>query len=129
MRTYLNDNGEEVYIGHGIGGNDFWFAEVRKPSGGSRRLKTIPTFNRRESAQDCLDGYAKRKGWAVKADYSWMQVGIMVDYHSIIGGPVTSTHVVRSGPELLGGHTWVLRLEGKSGCVACEACTPHEVLS
>ena len=51
-------------------------------------------------------------------------VGDLVDYHSIIGGPVTKPglRIVR-GPDFLGGHTWVYWLDGKRGCVAAEACT------
>ncbi len=53
-------------------------------------------------------------------------IGELVDYHSVIGGPVTEFgRRVLSGPELLGGHTWVVWIEGYRACVAAEACTPH----
>jgi hypothetical protein len=57
----------------------------------------------------------------------WIKVGDVVDYHSIIGGPVTHPGLkVLNGPELLGGHPWVVWLEGHRGCVAVDACTPAE---
>jgi hypothetical protein len=56
---------------------------------------------------------------------AWLVVGAVVDYCSIIGGsPTAFGLVVRAGPELMGGHSWVVWLAGKSGCVACEACIP-----
>jgi hypothetical protein len=55
----------------------------------------------------------------------WIKPGMKVDYHEIISGPVTQPNVtVMEGPELLGGHTWVVWLRGISGCVAVAACTP-----
>lgn len=57
---------------------------------------------------------------------SWVAVGARVDYHSIIGGPITQRDlVVRAGPQWMGG-SWVVWLTGKAGCVAVEACTPVE---
>lgn len=54
---------------------------------------------------------------------AWPSVGDHVDYHSIIGGPVTQHDlVVRSGPQLM-GRSWVVWLTGKAGCVAVEACS------
>lgn len=54
----------------------------------------------------------------------WLKVGDVVDYHAMIGGPVTQAGmVVRAGPQLLMGHTWVVWLHGKAGCVAVDAVT------
>ena len=49
----------------------------------------------------------------------------MADYHPVIGeAEVTLTARVRIGPQQLPSGQWVVWLEGKSGCVAVEACTP-----
>jgi len=54
------------------------------------------------------------------------RVGDIVNYHSVIGKPPTKLGLkVRAGPELLGGHTWVVWLEGHSGCVCVEAVSPE----
>lgn len=54
---------------------------------------------------------------------AWMVEGAIVDYHSIIGGPITQPGmVVRAGPQLMCGH-WSVWLKGKAGSVAVEACT------
>ncbi len=54
---------------------------------------------------------------------AWLVVGTVVDYHSIIGGPVTQPGmVVRHGPQMMCG-SWVVWLTGKAGCVAVDACT------
>lgn len=54
---------------------------------------------------------------------AWLKPGVRVDYHSIIGGPVTLANaVVRDGPCLMCDH-WSVWLEGKSGSVAVEAVT------
>ena len=54
-----------------------------------------------------------------------MQHGVVVDYHSVIDGPVTQAGLsIESGPRQLGrGGPWVVWLKGKSGCVAIEAIT------
>jgi len=55
-----------------------------------------------------------------------MQHGVVVvDYHSIIGGPVTQAGLsIESGPRQLGrGGPWVVWLKDKSGCVSIEAIT------
>lgn len=55
---------------------------------------------------------------------AWIKPGVRVDYHSIIGGPVTlAGAAVRSGPHRMGDH-WSVWLEGKAGGVDVEACTP-----
>ena len=49
-------------------------------------------------------------------------VGDVVNYSSVIGEPPTKFNLtVRTEPELLGGHTWVVWLHGFSGCVATAA--------
>jgi hypothetical protein len=59
--------------------------------------------------------------------YVWIKVGTKVDYHSIIGGPVTQDGMVVREPaqQLPGGGQWVCWLKGKAGCVSCESVTPH----
>ena len=53
--------------------------------------------------------------------------GDWIDYHEIIGGPVTQPRMqVISDPVMMCG-TWVVWLHGKSGCVSTEACTPHNL--
>jgi hypothetical protein len=55
---------------------------------------------------------------------NWIRPGARADYHSVIGGPVTKPGLtVVSDPQLLGGHTWVVWLDGVRGCVAIEAIT------
>ena len=57
--------------------------------------------------------------------YEWIQVGTLVDYHSIIGGPITkAAMVVREPAQRLAGGQWVCWLRGKAGCVSCDAVTP-----
>jgi hypothetical protein len=56
----------------------------------------------------------------------WIKPGMLVDYHSVIGGPVTQKGmIVIHGPSEMCDH-WVVWLKGKSGCVNVEACTPEE---
>ena len=53
-----------------------------------------------------------------------LHVGDVVNYSSVIGeAPTRFNLTVKTEPELLGGHTWVVWLDGKSGCVATAACT------
>ena len=55
---------------------------------------------------------------------NWIKEGDVVDYRSIIGHEVTQPRMrVSHGPTMVSGN-WVVWLEGKSGCVAVEACTP-----
>ena len=57
---------------------------------------------------------------------NWIQIGTRVDYHPIIGEPATDFDlVIRAGPQKLPGGQWVVWLEGKAGCVAVEAVSPH----
>lgn len=55
----------------------------------------------------------------------WMpRKGDRVDYHSLIGGPVTSSdHVVRAVETSHSGYA-VAWLTNKAGCVAADALTP-----
>jgi len=51
------------------------------------------------------------------------KIGDKVDYHSLIGGPVTSTgHTVDSEPYIMCG-TLVASITGKAGCVDVDALT------
>ncbi len=58
-----------------------------------------------------------------KKPQDWIHDGVEADYHSIIGGPITGRFRIEGEPVLLGGHTYVVRLQGKSGCFACDALT------
>jgi len=54
---------------------------------------------------------------------AWLKPGARVDYHAIIGGPVTLANaVVRMGPYRICDH-WSVWLEGKPGGVCVEAVT------
>ena len=56
---------------------------------------------------------------------TWIHTGVEVDYHEIIGGPITKPKmIVNQGPVEMCG-TWVVWLQGNSGCVAVSACTAH----
>jgi hypothetical protein len=58
--------------------------------------------------------------------HAWIKPDAKADYHSIIDGPVTQPNMtVRVEPQIMCG-SWVTWLEGKSGCVACDALTPAE---
>ena len=62
-----------------------------------------------------------------KANYEWIQRGVVVDYHARIGGPVTQpARTVRWPAQRLASGQWVCWLSGMSGCVACEAVTPAQ---
>jgi len=57
-----------------------------------------------------------------------LKIGDLVDYHSIIGGPVTSgPHTVTHEPyqPFVGAPMWVTFISDKSGYVSCAALTPH----
>lgn len=58
---------------------------------------------------------------------AWNQqhaVGTLVDYAEILGDPPDLRAKTRSEAEVLSGHTVVVWLEGKSGCVCIEHCEP-----
>ena len=58
---------------------------------------------------------------------AWNQaspVGTTVEYRSLIDGPVTFIGKTRSEAQILSGHTVVVWLEGKAGCVCVEHCAP-----
>ena len=58
-------------------------------------------------------------------EYAWIQIGTIVDYHAIIGGPITkAAMVVREPAQQLPGGQWVCWLRGKAGCVSCDSVTP-----
>lgn len=73
---------------------------------------------------------ARRRNKAMMDEWErhkWIQAGVVVDYHSIIGGPVTRAEmVVREPAQRLPSGQWVCWLSGKAGCVACESVTPVE---
>lgn len=64
--------------------------------------------------------------------FEWLKVGVAVDYHSVIDGPVTQPGLtVRDAPFAIEGPrgyrgptTWCVMLNGKSGWVACGALSP-----
>ena len=67
---------------------------------------------------------------ATPKKYAWIVVGAIVDYHGVIGGPVTQAGLmVRDAPFEIGGRGcrsggWCAMLNGKTGWVACDALTP-----
>lgn len=70
-----------------------------------------------------IDKYYKRKKRA-----KFMKVGDKVNYHDIIGGPITSSgHEIKqidTTPNNFGGN--VAWITGKSGCVSIEALSKEE---
>ena len=50
-------------------------------------------------------------------------VGIQVHYANVIGDP-TKIYRTRTEAQVLSGHTPVVWLEGKAGCVCLSHCTP-----
>lgn len=56
---------------------------------------------------------------------AWVRPGRLVHFHAIIGGPITEEfHIIQDGPQLLGGHTWVVWLVGKDEFVDVDALSP-----
>jgi hypothetical protein len=54
---------------------------------------------------------------------NWIGHGIRVDYHQIIGGPITQKGLlVQQGPQLVCGQ-WVVWLAELIGHVSVDACT------
>jgi hypothetical protein len=49
-------------------------------------------------------------------------VGAEVDYFEVIGDGKAKRLRTRTPAQVLGGHTAVVWLEGKSGCVCCSHC-------
>lgn len=75
-----------------------------------------------------MSKYFRHKPTVRKPHYKtpepWLVAGACVDYHSIIGGPVTKpSMVVRTDPQQLSHGQWVVWLEKHAGCVAIEAVT------
>lgn len=56
-----------------------------------------------------------------------IKIGMIVDYHEIIGGPVTNPGCkVQSEPWQLGHNTWVVKISGVRGGVDLDAITPTQ---
>lgn len=53
-----------------------------------------------------------------------VSVGDVVDYTEVKGLSIPARHKTRTPAEVLSGHTAVVWLEGKRGCVAVSHCTP-----
>ena len=54
-----------------------------------------------------------------------IKIGMTVDYHMMIDGPVTKENCkVESDPWPLGHGTWVVKISGVSGGVSLDAITP-----
>ncbi len=54
-------------------------------------------------------------------NYTEIRVGMTVDYHSIIGGPVTEPGcTITHEPWMMNG-TWVCMIDKRHGCVSCDA--------
>lgn len=49
-------------------------------------------------------------------------VGSQVDYYEVVGEGAPQELRTRTPAEVLSGHTAVVWLEGKSGCVCCSHC-------
>lgn len=62
----------------------------------------------------------------IKLPAPWIRAGAVANYHPIIGRPESQPVIVKTDPLVLGGHTWVVWVEGVRGCVACDALTPRE---
>jgi hypothetical protein len=56
-----------------------------------------------------------------------VKVGGTVAYSEVIGMGMPTLYKTRTPAEVLSGHTAVVWLEGKSGCVAVTHCTPASV--
>lgn len=68
---------------------------------------------------------SRRRPPAFPGSAAWIRAGELVHYHPVIGeGYDGRIYRVRTNPELLSGHSWVVWLEGKAGCVAIEALSP-----
>lgn len=64
------------------------------------------------------------RGRKPKEPPAWIKVGVRVDYHEIIGGPVTLANaVICSGPHRMCDH-WSVWLQGMASGVDVEALTP-----
>ncbi|WP_186275829.1 hypothetical protein [Burkholderia gladioli] len=66
----------------------------------------------------------KRRPNPQKAVDAWnarVSVGATVEYSEVIGDP-PKTYTTRSPAEVLSGHTAVVWLNGKSGCVCIDHC-------
>lgn len=53
-----------------------------------------------------------------------VKIGDRVLYSEVLGMTESKEYVIATAAELLSGHTPVVWLEGKSGCVAISHCTP-----
>ncbi|KUZ78274.1 hypothetical protein [Burkholderia ubonensis] len=69
-------------------------------------------MNRRPNPQKAVDDWNAR-----------VSVGATVEYSEVRGDP-PKTFTTRTAAEVLSGHTAVVWLNGKSGCVAISHCTP-----
>ena len=69
-------------------------------------------MNRRPNPQKAVDDWNAR-----------VPVGAIVEYSEVCGDP-PETFTTSTAAEVLGGHTAVVWLNGKSGCVRISHCTP-----
>ncbi len=53
-----------------------------------------------------------------------VKVGDRVEYSEVVGMSKPTVYVTRTPAEVLSGHTAVVWLDGKSGCVAVSHCVP-----
>jgi hypothetical protein len=58
----------------------------------------------------------------VRAFNNRVRVGDEVDYFEVIDVGASQRYRTRSEAQILSGHTAVVWLEGKSGCVCCSHC-------
>lgn len=66
--------------------------------------------------------------WEANTFNAAVKVGQRVRYQAIKGEGPSIEYKTRTPAQVLSGHTAVVWLEGKSGCVACSHCTPVDLL-
>ena len=69
------------------------------------------------------EGLPKKNPQREVADWNnRVQIGDLVEYRSYLPDGPVSQHRTRTRAEVLSGHTAVVWLEGKAGCVAVSHC-------
>jgi ParB/RepB/Spo0J family partition protein len=80
---------EMIFVSQGIGGKDGeWITVYKSLSGGSHRIKSLPTQPTRFEAQAALDEYAKKKKWKRYGEFDEngeMQLDHMKDHREAAG--------------------------------------------
>jgi hypothetical protein len=127
MTIYIDKSGNEIFVHDGISNERSWATYRRNPrTGGLHRVKSpdMPPVESKDLAQENLDRYARKHKLKVKQQ---LKDGDLVDYHSIIDGPVTISGVrLRGDPFMAYSGTEVAFIEGMAGYVAGAALTLHK---